>query len=385
MIPRIFDGRGFAARGDRSIGWPSAFAKQARAMQGALGPAPEGAAAREASVFAFPPSPFPLEGTDPFVRATRALALRAARVLGLSLAWAFALYILCTSLLIACFAVADPPATVLMAYRKYGYGWAIKPPSPRPLSKVPPYIRRMLISVEDGKYYEHFGFDMEAFRNAREINARIGERLYGGSTLTMQVARTLFLVPVKSYIRKGLEVVVALELELLLSKDRILELYFGYAEWGKGLFGMESAARAYYGKGLQALTRDEAARLVALLSSPIKYGPKTLSRNGILRERYAYLTRRYVSPPSAAASVSPNALSGLDALSGIGAAAPAQEAPPPNPEPSAVDAAEDAGAEDASEDAGAEDAAADPPAAEARSVSGNAAPGGAAPAPANGP
>ncbi len=97
----------------------------------------------------------------------------------------------------------------------------------------------------------------------------------------------------KSYLRKYLETLTAFELEALLSKDRILELYFGYAEWGKGIFGMETAARKWYGCGLSALTRDESARLVALLSSPVKYGPETLQRNGILRERYLYLSARF--------------------------------------------------------------------------------------------
>jgi monofunctional biosynthetic peptidoglycan transglycosylase len=151
---------------------------------------------------------------------------------------------------------------------------------------------------------------MEAFARAREINARIGRTLYGGSTLTMQVARTLFLVPVKSYVRKYLEVLTAFELEALLPKNRILELYFGYAEWGKGLFGIEAASRRWYGRGINAISRDEAARLVALLSSPVKYGPDTLQRSGILRERYYYLSRRYdppaESPPPVEAAAPPS-------------------------------------------------------------------------------
>lgn len=216
------------------------------------------------------------------------------RALGLALLLLHAAYILATSLLILCFRVSSPSATVLMAYRKWGYGWKLSAPRPLPLRAVPPYVRSMLISVEDGKFYDHHGFDLDAFKRAYEVNARLKRPLYGGSTLTMQLARTLFLVPEKSYLRKYLEIIAALELELFLSKERILELYFGYAEWGKGLFGIEAAARHYYGKGVAALSREQSARLIALLSSPIKYGPKTLEKSAILRERYSYLLRRYV-------------------------------------------------------------------------------------------
>ncbi|MCE5257098.1 MAG: transglycosylase domain-containing protein [Spirochaetaceae bacterium] len=204
-------------------------------------------------------------------------------------------YIVFTSTLIIVYKVMDPPFTVLMPYRVFGYGWKLEKPMPVPLKKIPPYIQSMLVSVEDGKFYEHHGIDMAAFKRAKEINARVGKPLYGGSTLTMQVARTLFLVPEKSYVRKYFEVITALELELFLPKDRILELYFGYAEWGKGIFGIEAAARHYYGMGVGGLNRDQAARLIALLSSPIKYNPNTLTKSGILRERYAYLTRRFVT------------------------------------------------------------------------------------------
>jgi Membrane carboxypeptidase (penicillin-binding protein) len=230
----------------------------------------------------------------------------ARRIIVAILVWILALhacYILATGILISIYSRIDPPATVLMAYRKWGYGWKIEPPRPVKLKTVPRYIRNMLVSVEDGKFYEHHGLDFEAFARAREINKRIGKPLYGGSTLTMQVARTLFLVPEKSYLRKYLEVIAALELEALLPKSRILELYFGYAEWGKGIFGMEAAARKWYGAGMADLSRDQAARLIALLSSPIKYGPSTLYKNGILRERYAYLAGNYAGAPPAPAPI----------------------------------------------------------------------------------
>ncbi len=236
-------------------------------------------------------------------------------ILGIHLA-----YICLTSFLILSYRFADPSVTVLMAYRKWGYGWKLEAPRPVTLSKIPAYVRSMLVAIEDDEFYEHHGISMKAFERAREINKRLGRPLYGGSTLTMQVARTLFLVPEKSYVRKYFEVITAFELELLLPKQRILELYFGYAEWGKGIFGIEAAARHWYGRGVARLSRVEAARLMALLSSPIRFSPANLEKSLILRERFAYLYRRYVegrspvqatvnaanaSPPESAAPVAP--------------------------------------------------------------------------------
>lgn len=203
-------------------------------------------------------------------------------------------YVGITSLALLVYKVANPPGTVLMLYRRVSSGWKIQKPIPLKLRDIPLVVRRMLISVEDGKFYEHNGFDMEAIRRAQELNRKLGRPMYGGSTISMQVARTLFLVPEKSYLRKYLEAIATFELELILSKDRILELYFGYAEWGRGIFGIERASRVYYGTGVRNISADQAARLIALLSSPIKYNPDTLYKSLILRERYAYLVRKYV-------------------------------------------------------------------------------------------
>lgn len=239
-----------------------------------------------------------------------------------------------TSLLILSYRFVQPSATVLMAYRAWDSGWKLRPPQPLRLRSVPVWFRSMLISVEDYKFYEHHGFDFEAIKRAYEIDKRLDQPLYGGSTLTMQVARTLFLVPLKSYFRKYLEVIVTVELEALLDKDRILELYFGYAEWGKGIFGAEAAARKYYGRGLRGLSRDEGARLIAVLSSPIKYRPDWFGKSLILRERYDFLARRYAPAPSL-----------IEAQGGTApaAAAPAAGAPAPTAGATAADASAGAG------------------------------------------
>jgi monofunctional glycosyltransferase len=326
MSPSYNDKAAFRRRPDRSLGWAALESRQSAAICAAL--------SRPAAEPLFDPPgellPFPAA-----TRRRRGLG----EIARLVFAWIVALqlcYLAATAILINVYRGVDPPATVLMAYRKWGFGWKLTAPRPVSLAKVPRYVRSMLVSIEDGKFYEHHGLDFEAFKNAREINKRVGKPLYGGSTLTMQVARTLFLVPEKSYLRKYLEVLTALELEAFLPKTRILELYFGYAEWGKGIFGMDSAARKWYGVGLSNLSRDQAAHLVALLSSPIKYGPETLRKSGILRERYAYLSRRYVA--RAAESSGPQATAvgaaaGTPSASAEASPTVAAETPPPSPEP----------------------------------------------------
>lgn len=187
----------------------------------------------------------------------------------------------------------NPPITGIRAYRAVFYGWEERDSRFLSLRKIPLGTRRMILRVEDGNFYDHHGVVFAAFKNAWKINKSIGRPLYGGSTITMQTARTLFLVPEKSYLRKYLEIIIALEMEAILGKDRIFELYLNNAEWGKGVYGIDAASRYHYGKTVSNLTTDEAIRLVTLLSSPIKYTPYTIQKNGILRSRYAYLVGRF--------------------------------------------------------------------------------------------
>ncbi len=219
----------------------------------------------------------------------RRWGLRALRLAAL----AHIAFIATTSLLILCYRSVDPPLTVLALSRKYLDGWTIQRPRPSAMASLPKTLRFMLVAVEDSKFWTHHGFDLEAFKRAAEVNKAIGQPLYGGSTLTMQVARTLFLVPAKSYLRKYLEFIIALELELILPKERILELYFSWAEWGKGVFGVEAASLWHYKKSVRSLSVEQWARLVAILSSPIRYGPYDVEKRSILRSRYDFLIKKY--------------------------------------------------------------------------------------------
>ncbi len=215
------------------------------------------------------------------------------RRVALIVALAHLAFMALTSAFLLSYKFVNPPTTGIRLYRALGFGWKLQKRRYLKLVEVPKRTRSMIIRVEDGAFYSHRGVQLSALRNARRLNEHIGRTVYGGSTITMQTARTLFLVPEKSYLRKYLEIIIAFEMEAILSKNRIFELYLNNAEWGKGVFGIEAAARYHYGRGIRNLTNDETIRLVTLLSSPIKYSPATIHKNGILKARYEYLESRF--------------------------------------------------------------------------------------------
>lgn len=205
------------------------------------------------------------------------------------------IFALTIALLCTIYTKVDPEFTTLMAYRKYYYGWNLTQRKEVNYASIPRVFKRMLVSVEDGSFYDHNGVSVEALLYAYNMDKKLGKPLYGGSTLTMQVARTMFLVPEKSYLRKYLELIIALEMDIIISKDRQLDLYFNYAEWGKGVFGVEAASKKYYKTSFKNLNLEAGARMITILSSPIINTPFAFQKNGILRERFYYLSRRYLN------------------------------------------------------------------------------------------
>jgi len=137
--------------------------------------------------------------------------------------------------------------------------------------RISDHLKRAVVAAEDAKFVEHEGFDWEGIRRAVEKNQRRGKPVAGGSTISQQLAKNLFLSGERSYLRKAQEAVITLMLELTLDKRRILELYLNVAEWGEGVFGAEAAARHYYGVSAARLTRTQAARLAAMLPRPRYY------------------------------------------------------------------------------------------------------------------
>ncbi|WP_426578018.1 monofunctional biosynthetic peptidoglycan transglycosylase [Xenorhabdus stockiae] len=137
--------------------------------------------------------------------------------------------------------------------------------------QISPYIALAVIAAEDQRFPEHWGFDFSAIKMAVEHNKKDQKRIRGASTITQQTAKNLFLWEGRSWVRKGLEAGMAMVLELVWSKKRILTVYLNIAEFGRGIFGVEAAARHYFGKPASRLTASEAALLVAVLPNPIRY------------------------------------------------------------------------------------------------------------------
>lgn len=135
----------------------------------------------------------------------------------------------------------------------------------------PNIIKAVLIGEDDG-FYNHDGFDVKGMENAIERSIKKGT-LAGGSTISQQLSKNLYLSPSKNPVRKIKEAIITWRIEKTLSKRRILEIYLNVAEWGDGIFGIEAAARHYYHKSAKNLTAKEASRLAAVLPNPIKYNP----------------------------------------------------------------------------------------------------------------
>jgi len=132
-------------------------------------------------------------------------------------------------------------------------------------------LKRAVVAAEDAKFIDHEGFDWEGIQKAIERNDKKGKVVAGGSTISQQLAKNLFLSGSRSWIRKAQEAAITWMLERLMDKRRILELYLNVAEWGNGVFGAEAAARHYFGVSAAKLSAPQAAWLAAILPSPRRY------------------------------------------------------------------------------------------------------------------
>jgi monofunctional glycosyltransferase len=170
-----------------------------------------------------------------------------------------------------------PEKTAFMAYRERQWEQAGRRSHIRqvwvPLAGISPYAVKAVIIAEDDKFWSHEGFDFEAIQKAIEKDIQKRHFRVGGSTISQQLAKNLYLTPAKNPIRKLKEAILTWRLERNLSKRRIIELYMNVAEWGDGIFGIEAAARHYFGKGAGVLTAREAAALAVVLPSPLRYNP----------------------------------------------------------------------------------------------------------------
>lgn len=167
-----------------------------------------------------------------------------------------------------------PPAPTFLMVREairgrgLDYRW-------RSLDRISPHLVDAVIAAEDARFCEHRGFDMKAIEKALDHNAQTsqngGRRVRGGSTISQQTAKNVFLWPSRDWIRKGLEAGYTVLIETVWGKRRIVEVYVNVAEWAPGVYGAQAASRHWFGKDADALTPREAARLAAILPSPRRY------------------------------------------------------------------------------------------------------------------
>ena len=212
----------------------------------------------------------PSAARSPLARAGRALFLVVAALVIGALAW-----VLWIAAHIGWYRYYPPGETAFMAERMaearaknpkatLRYRWV-------PYVRISPNLKRAIVAAEDAKFVDHEGFDWDGIEKALEKNRRKGQIVAGGSTITQQLAKNLFLSPERSYWRKINEAVITVLLEALLPKRRILELYLNVIEWGNGVFGAEAAAQRYFGVSAAELSAEQAARLAAMTPSPRLY------------------------------------------------------------------------------------------------------------------
>jgi monofunctional biosynthetic peptidoglycan transglycosylase len=158
-----------------------------------------------------------------------------------------------------------------------------------PLEEISPKLQLAVVCSEDQNYLKHFGVDWGAIQKAMKENEK-GKRVRGGSTITQQTAKNVFLWQGRSYLRKGLELWFTLLIEVFWSKERIMEVYLNSIEMGNGIYGAEAAAQHWFHKSAKKLSKDEAAAIAAILPNPLRY--KANPANGYLSGRKAWIKQQ---------------------------------------------------------------------------------------------
>jgi len=164
------------------------------------------------------------------------------------------------------------PITPLMITRYFELDHAGINKEWKSMDEISPNLPLAVMTSEDQKFEEHFGFDLEAIQKAAKYNEKHqGKKLKGASTISQQTAKNVFLWPSRSWLRKGLEVYFTFLIELFWSKDRIMEVYLNVIEMGPGIYGAEAASNYYFQKHASQLNRDQAAAIAAILPNPLKW------------------------------------------------------------------------------------------------------------------
>jgi monofunctional biosynthetic peptidoglycan transglycosylase len=183
----------------------------------------------------------------------------------------------------------DPPTDAVHMQRRV-QSWIHRKPYHEkytfvPLSQISPDLQHAVIAAEDGRFYQHHGFDWQAIQIAAEDDMK-GGRIRGGSTITQQLVKNLFFGTGRSYLRKGAEFTLVPVAELVLGKQRILELYLNLVEWGPGIYGAGEACRFYFKVPARSVGRQQSAELAAILPRPLKRKPERMTHySGLILDR----------------------------------------------------------------------------------------------------
>lgn len=173
----------------------------------------------------------------------------------------------------------DPPTTALQTERRIQSWFQDAPYQKRykfiPMSQISPNMQHAVVSAEDARFYIHHGFDWKAIQMAAQEDME-GGRMRGGSTLTQQLVKNIFFGTSRSILRKGAEFTLVPVAELVLGKKRILELYLNVVEWGPGVYGVDAACHNWDKTSARTVSRDQAARLAAILPAPLKRKPERM-------------------------------------------------------------------------------------------------------------
>jgi monofunctional biosynthetic peptidoglycan transglycosylase len=182
----------------------------------------------------------------------------------------------------------NPPITPLMIIRLFDQYGEDKPLTLKKdwvsLKDIAPSMVQAVIASEDNLFLQHSGFDWDAIDKARTRNKSGKKHIHGGSTITQQTAKNVFLYPRRSYIRKGLEAYFTVLIEFFWSKERIIEVYLNVIETGNGIYGVEQAAQTYYNRSAARLTKSQSAMIAAILPSPCRRNPSRPSAYMLKRQ-----------------------------------------------------------------------------------------------------
>lgn len=193
----------------------------------------------------------------------------------------FLWFLLVSVLWVLVYRFINPPITLLMVLRNIERKSEGKPAKLEKewvdFEDMSDNMKRAAVSAEDQLFLKHIGFDVKAIEKAFVTN-KSGKKIKGGSTISQQTAKNVFLWPGRSWVRKGFEAYFTLLIELLWSKERILEVYLNIIEMGDGIYGAEAAAQAYFGKSCTRLTRSQAALIAACFPNPRRWTPKNPTR-----------------------------------------------------------------------------------------------------------